>query len=169
MVEVCELDLFSLLSKRVIRLLGCALLTAVLLNVVGCGGRKPIPPPQMTITVETNSKINGGQVFYFVMRSINEKQFLTDTYQAVAGIVFADPPDSSVLASQAIFPGLRQTFKVPQPTQNSVGFYFMFTDPADEWKKIISQPLATGYTIHIDKDQVEVLAQKSFFGRLWPF
>lgn len=169
MGEVLRRNGSKRLARRAIQLLGCALLTTILLHAAGCGGRKPIPPPQMSITVQTDAKINGGQVFYFVMRSVNEKQFLTDTYQTVAGSVFADSPDGGVLSSQVIFPGMRQTFMVPQPAQNSVAFYFMFTNPGEEWKKIVSQPLANGYTIHIEEDRVDVLPQKSFWGKLWPF
>jgi hypothetical protein len=141
-------------------------LAAGLLNAVGCGAKRP---PQMTLNVKSTINTNDGQLFYLVIRTINEKQFLSDTYQAVAGMVFADPVDPSILGTQVIFPGLEQTFKIAQPVQNSVGFYFLFTAPGDQWKRMVSQPLAGYYNINIENERVDVSVRQGFFRRHWPF
>lgn len=160
----------SRLLKRSVRFSCCFLLfSAVLSSAIGCGPKRPPPPPQMTISLHSTIQTNGGQLFYLLMRTVNEKQFLADTYQGVADLVFADPPDSSVLGTQVIFPGLDQTFKVVQPVQNSVGFYFLFTNPGDQWKRLVSQPLANAYVIDIDGDRVDISVKQGFFRRHWPF
>ncbi len=142
------------------------LLAAVILGACGCGGQKSAPETQITLNVHSVSKANDGQLFYMVVRDINQKQFLTDTYQAVAGMVFADPQDSSVLSAQAIFPGRDHTLTVTQPAKNLLAVYFLFTNPGGHWKKMVSQPLGTAYEINIDKDQVKIDVKKSFFSWL---
>lgn len=142
----------------------------IILCLVGCGGRKPAPPPKMTLNVQSDPASNQGQVFYLVARSVTDRQFLTDTYQSVASLVFADPPDPALLGSHAVIPGRKQVLKVVQPTQNALGFYFLFTEPGDQWKRMVSQPLASTYDIHINNDDSVIIEpHKGFFRRLWPF
>lgn len=142
----------------------------VLLSTVGCGSRRPPPPPQMKLFLHSDPAINNGQLFYMVVRAINDKQFLTESYQTVAGMVFSDPADKTVLGVHVILPGNKQEFSVEQPEQNSVAFYFLFTDPGDQWKKLVSQPLASSYDVKIEKTGVTVAPKKSLWKRiLWPF
>jgi hypothetical protein len=137
------------------------LLSAAILSAYGCAGQNPTTETQITLNVHSVSKANDGQLFYMVVRDINQKQFLTDTYQSVAGMVFADPQDSSVLSAQAIFPGHDQTLTVSQPAKNQLAVYFLFTNPGDHWKKMVSQPLGADYEIKIDKDQVKIDVKKT--------
>lgn len=124
----------------------------------------------MQLNIHSDPASNKGQVFYLVTRSVTDRQFLSDTYQSVASLVFAEPPDPSVLAHHAIVPGNRQALKVPQPMQNAVAFYFLFTEPGDNWKKMVSQPLASSYDIKVTpEDDVLIDRHKGFFRRLWPF
>lgn len=143
---------------------------AILLSLVGCAGKKPVPPPQMTLNIQTDPATNKGQIFYMVLRSVTDRQFLSDSYQSVASLVFADPPDPTLLGAHAIVPGRKQVIRTVQPTQNALAFYFMFTEPADQWKKMVSQPLASAYNVGIDRDDAVVIEKrKGFFGRLRPF
>lgn len=124
----------------------------------------------MLLNIQCDPAANGGQVFYLVVRSVTDRQFLSDTYQSVASLVFAEPPDPAVLGSHAIVPGRRQAIKMVQPTQNALGFYFMFTEPGDQWKRMVSQPVASTYNIRVGGDDTVVIQQhKGFLKRLWPF
>ncbi|HQN20298.1 MAG TPA: hypothetical protein PKV86_14195 [Syntrophobacteraceae bacterium] len=155
------------LSQRL--LLGVVLATAVVVSGFGCSSRRP-PPPQMKLHVQSDRATNDGQLFYLVVRAIGDKQFLTDSYQAVAGIVFADPPDKTIIASHVILPGEKQEFQMIQPEESPVAFYFLFTSPGDQWKKILDQPLASAYNISIRKNEVSITRQRSLWKRiLWPF
>lgn len=124
----------------------------------------------MKLFVESEQAINNGQLFYLVVRAVTDKQFLTESYQTVAGLVFADPPDKTVISSHVILPGITQEFQVIQPEESPVGFFFMLTEPGDQWKKLIEQPLAKEYMIRIHKGGIMVTARRSGWKRaLWPF
>jgi hypothetical protein len=142
----------------------------ILMSLTGCASKKPVPPPQMTLNVQSDPAANQGQVFYLLTRSVTDRQFLSDTYQSVASLVFADPPDPAVLGAHAIVPGRKQEIKIVQPTQNALAFYFLFTEPGDHWKKMVSQPVASAYNIGISQGEGVVIEKhKGFFRRLWPF
>lgn len=152
-----------------VRLVGWLLAISVAVCCFGCSSRRP-PPPQMKLQVKSDQAVNEGQLFYMVLKASTDKQFLTDSYQGVAGIVFADPPDKSVIGSLVIYPGLTQDFQVIQPEESPLAFYFLFTNPGDQWKKLIDQPLASAYNIRINKNDITITKKRSFWKRLlWPF
>ncbi|MHC1724550.1 MAG: hypothetical protein AB9866_00755 [Syntrophobacteraceae bacterium] len=159
-------------GKRVfptVRFLGLLLAVSVAVSCFGCSSRRP-PPPQMKLHVKSDKAINDGQLFYLVVRAATDKQFLTDSYQTVAGIVFADPPDKTIIGSHVIYPGLTQEFKMILPEENPLAFYFLFTNPGDQWKKLIDQPLDSAYDIKINKDGITITKKRGFWSRLlWPF
>jgi hypothetical protein len=80
----------------------------------GCGG-KHVPPPEIVFIIESESETNRGEPFYCAFRSVNANQFLTDSYDGVATMLFANPPDSSVLASLVLLPGEEQEIKIKRP------------------------------------------------------
>lgn len=124
----------------------------------------------MHLYVNSDTATNNGQLFYLVARAINDKQFLTDSYQTVANMVFADPPDKTIIRTHVVLPGMEQILLVEQPEESPVAFYFLFTDPGDQWKKLLDQPLAKDYNIKIEKNVVTINKRKSFWRRfLWPF
>jgi hypothetical protein len=125
----------------------------------------------MGFVVQSDPKTNAGLPFYLVIRSISDKQFLTDTYQAMAALVCADPPDATVLLAKAILPGKEQEISVDKPTRGSLGLYFLFSESSGQWKRMLSQPLSNnGYKITLSKNRIDVVAKKSFLRRmLWPF
>ncbi len=151
------------------RLVSIVALLAVVVFCFGCSSRRP-PPPQMKLFVESEQAMNNGQLFYLVVRAVTDKQFLTESYQTVAGLVFADPPDKTVISSHVVLPGINQEFQVIQPEESPVGFFFMLTEPGDQWKKLVEQPLAKEYVIRIHKDGIMVTPRKSTLKKiLWPF
>lgn len=159
--------------EEVVRKLGVVMfLLAIAGMLSGCGGGKSAPAPKpMDLDVKVGSAANDGKVFYMVVRSLTDKQFMTDSYQDVAGLAFSEPPDPSVLGTFALIPGKNETLKVMKPTQNSLALYFLFTNPSDQWKNIEGQPLAKAYSVALGKDQVAIQPKKkSLLMRiLWPF
>ena len=107
-------------------------------------------------------------MFYFVVRTANEKQFMLEGYQDIANKAFADPPDPNVLGVFSIVPGKEQEYSVNQPTQGGVALYFLLTHPAGpQWKKLLSLPLKEEYEINIPaNDQIQVNENKSFWSWL---
>jgi hypothetical protein len=81
-------------------------------------------------------------------------------------MLFANPPNSSVLASFVILPGEEQELKINKPGKNDLGFYCFFTEPGDPWKIKLDQPLGEEYEIELGKNNI-LEAEKN--GGWWPF
>jgi hypothetical protein len=107
--------------------------------------------------VAVNPQANNGGLFYFVVRSANEKQFMLESYQEVAGKTFADPPDPNTLGVFSIVPGTQQECLVNPPAQGGLALYFLFSQPGSQWKKLLSWPLGLKYDINLTAtSQVEI-------------
>jgi hypothetical protein len=100
------------------------ILAAVLLTACSSD---PKPPPPLLFEVSSNPQANNGSLFYFVVRTTNDKQFMLENYQDIADKAFIDPPEASFLGSFAIVPGTKQECKVNLPAQGSVALYFLLT------------------------------------------
>ncbi len=165
-----EKNIVSRLEKRII----ITIAILVISTFIGGCGKKRIPPPQITFTIKSNEETNQGRLFYVAIRSVNSNQFLIETYQGAASMIYTDPPDPSILARRVILPGEKQKIKVVKPDQNQVGLYFFFTDPGDPWRVMIEQPLDDKYKIALDKNRIvqtekSLKKKKGFFRKLWPF
>lgn len=136
-----------------------------------CASSGPEPPPPLSLSITSQYTTNAGKLFYMVVRSVNEKQFIIDNYTDVAGKAFMDPPDAAQLGIYSIIPGDDSVIELKQPPQNGlVGVYFLFTQPGLQWKKLLSPPMAERYDISFTGgSQVSLLPHRSFWSRLWPF
>ncbi|UCG21827.1 MAG: hypothetical protein JSU80_04420 [Deltaproteobacteria bacterium] len=145
------------------------LLSTMLISVLiaGCGN-KHVPPPQIVFTIESENEANDGQPFHCAIRSVNAKQFLTEGYDGVANMLFANPPDSTVLATIVILPGDEQELQINKPDQNDLGFYCFFTQPGDPWKVRLEQPLGEEYEISLGKSEI-LETEKADGSWWWPF
>jgi hypothetical protein len=156
------------------RLVIAAIVILAIAAVIGSCGKKPVPPPQILFEIESDDDTNGGRSFYIAIRSVNHSQFLADSYQDVANMIFTNPADSSVLATQVILPGEDKEIIVVKPDKDVIGFYCFFTDPGDPWKIMLDQPLGEEYEIVLKKNRIAqsektLEKKKGFFRRLWPF
>ena len=147
-----------------------ALLGTMLISVffAGCGN-KHVPPPQIVFTIESEKEANEGQPFHCAIRSVNAKQFLTEGYDGVANMLFANPPDSTVIATFVILPGEEQELKINKPDQNDLGFYCFFTQPGDPWKVRLEQPLGEEYEISLGKNKILETEKADGGSWWWPF
>jgi len=117
----------------------------------------PTPPPSLVFNVNPDIQANNGGLFYFVVRKANEKQFMLQTYADVASKAFSEPDDPDSLGVFSIVPGSKQECKVSQPTQGSVGLYFLLTQPGSQWKKLIAMPFQESYDIKLKANsQIEI-------------
>jgi hypothetical protein len=113
------------------RLLAWAL-PAVSLLLAGCGGS------QVSIVVRASKDANSTRPVYVLVRSIDEKTHLAESYQTVAGKVMT--PDDSVLGSGMIFPGAEKKIEVKRQGDKLLGVYVLFTRPSGEWKVLVPSP-----------------------------
>lgn len=142
------------------------LLTVLFLNLLlnACSSEATAPPPPLVFNVAANAQTNNGGLFYFVVRSSNEKQFVVESYQDVAGKVFTDPPDPNQIGVFSIVPGTKQECSVSPPAQGTVALYFLFTQPGSQWKKLLSIPLENKYNINLTAtSQVEISEPKPWY------
>ena len=141
-----------------------AILSLLMAALLAACSSAPKPPPMLTFDVRANIQTNNGGLFYFVVRSVNEKQFMLDSYQDIADKAFSNPPDPGVLGVFSIVPGTKQECAVSQPAQGSVALYFLYTQPGSQWKKLLSMPFDLKYRVNLKANsQVEVLEHKPWY------
>lgn len=148
---------------------------AILIAFWTCGCAKkagPATPPQITFVIESTTATNNGQPFYVVIRSCNSGEFVTNSYESVAGSVFANPPDPNVLAFREILPGYEQKIMANMPETDAAGVYCLFTEPGDEWKTMLPQPLESKYEVTLGKNEIVkterfVRKRKGFIQRIF--
>jgi hypothetical protein len=130
-------------------LIGCILLSGVVPFMDSCGG-KHVPPAEIVFIIESESETNQGEPFY------------------CATMLFANPPDSSVLASLVLLPGEEQEIKIKRPDKVDIGLYCFFTQPGDPWKIKLDQPLGEEYEVALGENNI-VEAEKEPGSWWWPF
>jgi hypothetical protein len=106
--------------------------------LVGCGG-SATSGKQVKVHVASDVDANDRRPFYVLVRNVNEKSFLEEPYQTVAGKVMTR--DDSVLDATMVFPGATRTITVDKPKKGDVSIYFLLTKPAGEWKSLLIAPV----------------------------
>lgn len=96
-------------------------------------------PPKLEIYAFGDANSNGGHALQVVIRAVEEKEFIEDSYSDIAGLV--SDPDKSVLDVVTVFPGeptFHSTTLELEEVPASVGVYGLFRDTKDsEWKILI--------------------------------
>jgi hypothetical protein len=116
---------------------------------------KVIPKEQVTFHIAPNASVNNQRPVYIVFRKVNTKNFLTESYDNIADMVYADPPDESLLAWHILMPGQNEKVLVTKPDKLSLGVYVLFTQPGEKWKMLLEKPLKSEYKISIQKNVLE--------------
>lgn len=131
-----------------------ALLTA-LVGLIGCA------PSPFKINVQSVATMNQNRPLYMVVRNVDQKTFLTESYQTVASQVIT--PDPSVVQSEVVFPGSKREIEIPTQTKTPVAIYFLFTAPASgqSWKILIDQPLPDRVDLQLGIDGIQGLNGKA--------
>lgn len=133
-------------TRRLVAHLLAALPLAAVLLLGGCSSTK------MKVEVTSTSDTNGGRPFYAVFRSVDPGTYVTDSYEAIAGKVFA--PDPTVLRTEVVYPGVKGEIAVPKSEALPVGIYFLFTTPGEKWKILRQQPLPSSIQVELGKNDV---------------
>jgi hypothetical protein len=99
--------------------------------------------------------MNRGRPLYMVVRNVDQKTFLTESYQTVANQVVA--PDATVVDAEVIFPGSKKRIDLPRQSKTPVAVYFLFTAPASgtSWKLLIDQPLPNQVSVELGTNAIE--------------
>lgn len=142
-------------------------LIILLCLLAGCSS-SPEPPPPITFYVDPGLEANDGHLVYMVVRSVNQKQFIDETYAQVAAKVFPLTEDATLLGVHPISPGEKKEIEMTGPAKGPVAVYFMFTDPGPYWKTLLNVPLEKKYGINLpNHNQVELTDAPNIFSRMW--
>lgn len=144
------------------------LIVALLMQLAleGCSSDGP-QKPEIDFYVDASHEVNDGRIVYMMARAVNEKQFLDESYAAIAGKAFPKTVDPELLKLQPIYPGQKSIVHVSGPEQGFVAIYFLFTDPGNNWRSILELPLQTAYGIELpDRNHVLMGDEPGFFSRL---
>jgi hypothetical protein len=156
-----NVTLVSWYALRVVSIL--ALLLFIMGSFHGCGGAKAVPKEQVTFFVAPDKSINDERPVYIVIRKVNKKNFLTESYDNIVDMVYAEPPDESLLSWHILMPGQNEKILVTKPDKLSIGVYVLFTHPGEKWKMLLEKPLKSEYKIDIKKNVLEEYRK----GLLW--
>ncbi|MDY7233078.1 hypothetical protein [Hyalangium rubrum] len=103
------------------------------LLAVGCA------PAHLTVNIKSPADSNEGRPLYMVIREVDPKQYLADTYVDVAAKVVT--PDKTVLQTVVIYPGTTKQVRVKKPPELPVAIAFLFTTPDGAWQTLLDVPL----------------------------
>ncbi|ACY15560.1 hypothetical protein [Haliangium ochraceum] len=124
----------------------------------GCGGgdkRAPNTPeqPRLTLRIASQQDTNAGRPLRVLVRSVDFKSFVEESYQDVAALVVA--PDDSVRAAFVIFPGSPHSELLDAPADDeNLAVYFLFTDPATPWKRLYEAPIAEELQLELSEHSI---------------
>ena len=136
-------------SRAKVHPLGLHVTFATLLSLlIGCASTTHI-------YVQSTEKTNHGNTLYVVVRAVDGKTIGTESYGDVAANVFTDPMDKSVIRREPIFPGNTMTLTIDDPGSRDIVLYFFFTDPGQNWRVPLHQPIPAEVYVDLGEHQVE--------------
>ena len=142
------------------------LIVLITILLMACSSDPIAPPPPLEFNIITDYKTNDNRLFYFVVRSTNEKEFMLESYQEVANKAFSKKDDPAMLGVFSVVPGEIQQYTIDPPTKGGLALYFLFTEPGMQWKKLLTVPLEQKYNINL-KENSKVEIKKDEKWMLW--
>lgn len=105
----------------------------------GCGSSKMI---KRTIVFRPQQQSNAGRPFYALVRTVEEQDFLTDSYVKVSGLVYpSNKKDETIVHVALIWPSHDKTVVIEIPKDKAVAIYCLFTNPGSQWKVLLPPPM----------------------------
>jgi predicted component of type VI protein secretion system len=136
----------------------CLIIVVLSFTVImmqACSGPKYVKKVDFTLIAD--EKANGERSVYIVIRKMNQKVFLSESYDDVANTVFAEPRDQSLLAWRILMPGQEEKIKLEiiKPDEVNIGVYGLFANPGKNWKLLLETPLESKYSIKVRESDLE--------------
>jgi hypothetical protein len=158
MLKFNETTLFSWHATGTMLILSLLL---VMGSLYGCG-KSTVKKEQITFNIIPDSSINDERPVYIVIRKVNKMEFLVENYDGISDMVYANPPNESLLAWHMLLPGQKEKIQVIKPDKSDIGVYVLFTSPGENWKMILENPLKSEYNINVKNNELEEY-RKGFF------
>lgn len=105
------------------------------------------------IHVTSTSTTNAALPFYMLVRAVDAKAYLSESYADIAPKVVT--PDASVIKSVQIYPGMPMTMWVSPPDgKKAIATYFLFTEPVEPWRMIFEPPAPLLVDIELEGSRI---------------
>ena len=130
-----------------------AAVTLLGLAAWGCATAKTV---KRTVVLMPDKNANYGRPFYVLLRAVDEKQFLTDNYNAVAKMVYPNSEDPSVLKAVLVWPATPRKVQVEVAKDKAIGVYCIFTRPGNPWKLLLAPPMKSEQQAVLGKNTIVI-------------
>lgn len=97
-------------------------------NAIMIAGDRPQVSADLVVVVSSDQDANGGNPVHMMIRSVDAKTLSIESYEAAADVLFASPPDPSVLDATVIFPERQVRRSVVPSDAEGLGLYFFVAD-----------------------------------------
>ncbi len=109
-------------------------------------------PTHFTVNVKSSEAANQGRPLYMVIRAVDSKQYLSETYSDVAAKVVT--PDESVLEATVIYPGEDKQVRLKIPKELPVAISFLFTNPDGAWQALLDVPIPAKVDMELQENRL---------------
>jgi hypothetical protein len=150
-------------SRIKLRTIGTLAMLLIMVSICGCAGNMPLLQKKITFCIKPDKSANNAQPLYIVIRDVNKKNFLIEDYDEIDDLLYADPPDESLLTWHVVLPGRKEEITVEVSRKSDVGIYGMFTQPEKNWKIMFERPLESEYEIIIQDNNLKYEKEKNAF------
>jgi hypothetical protein len=121
----------------------------------GCG-KSTVKKEKIILNLIPDSRLNDERPVYIMIRKVNSRiEFLVDNYDFISDMVYANPPNENFLALHMLMPGQKEQIQVVKPDRSDIGLYVLFTNPGENWKLLLEDPLKPEYKIIIKNNELE--------------
>lgn len=135
-----------------------ALICCSLLFLTGCFESKKAD--DITLLVITTKATNRGTPLYVVIKETTMAKFLTQDYHEIASQSFWKEEEEAEqkVIKKVLVPGSTSKISLPIPAKDkSLGIYFLFTNPGECWKYILSKPKPEKVKILLGEQEYEAV------------
>jgi hypothetical protein len=137
-------------------------LLIIMVGMQGCG-KSTVKKEQIVFNIVPDARMNDERPVYIVIRKTNRMEFLINDYESISNMIYANPPNESILAWQILLPGQKETIQVVKPEKSDIGAYVLFTNPGENWKLILEDPLKPEYYIKVNNNEAELYNKGLFW------
>lgn len=125
---------------------------SLILLVAGAASGTGCVPGYVRVSLNARKDTNGGKPVYFLVRAAERKVFMAESYADVASRL--DAPDATVLSTQMLTPGTKQSLYIKKPDKVSLGVFVLFTAPGGSWSTILDPPLPYRVSLELSGNQI---------------
>lgn len=109
----------------------------------------------MRVQVQSSKDTNDGKPLYMLVRAVDSRALVSESYADASALVFTTKKDPSVKHVQAIMPGTEINVTIPTPESSDIALYFFYTHPGDQWRIPLTQPLPSDIVVELGSNQIK--------------